>query len=106
MAGIENTAFTWPSVTGAPSGCFTVTRMLLSPEFGGSGALRKVTVISPALPVCTEDDDEALCVPPHDEASTAQRTTTAGTALRTNHAGRRRRISSPIANRQGIRNST
>src|SRR5262245_30922506 len=104
IAGIENTAFTEPSVNGEPSGCFTVARKLLSPDLGRFGSLRNVTVISPALPVCT-DDEPVLDDPPHDEASTASSTTTAGATLRTNHSGRRRRMSSPIANTHGMRNS-
>ena len=37
MAGIENTALTAASVSGAPPGCLTVTVMALSPAAGGLG---------------------------------------------------------------------
>src|SRR5215204_556483 len=96
MAGIENTALTVPSARGEPSGCFTVTTKLLSPDFGGSGSLANVTVMSPALPVCAGEE-----VVPQDEASTANSATAAGATFRTNHSGRRRRTSSPIAKRHG-----
>src|SRR5215204_2386108 len=105
MAGIENTALTVPSARGEPAGCFTVTTKLLSPDFGGSGSLANVTVMSPALPVCA-GEEVVPGDPPQDEASTANSATAAGATFRTNHSGRRRRTSSPIAKRHGIRNST
>jgi hypothetical protein len=50
IAGIENTAVTTASVTGAPSGCRTVTSIVLSPDFGGSGSLRK-SIATPSVEV-------------------------------------------------------
>src|SRR5262245_36669456 len=47
IAGIENTAFTLPSVKGVPSDCFTVTTKLLSPLLGGFGSLASVIVNPP-----------------------------------------------------------
>src|SRR5512134_439651 len=106
IAGIENTAFTVPSLSGDPSGRLTMTTMLLSPDRGGSGSLANVTIRSPALPVCPAADEPGLCAPPQDEASTANRTRAAGATFRTNHSGRLRRMSSPIAKRHGMRNNT
>jgi hypothetical protein len=40
IAGMENTVVTVASITGEPSGCFTVTSNVLSPASGGSGSLR------------------------------------------------------------------
>src|SRR5678815_1309913 len=40
----DGTAITDASVTAVPSGCRTVTSVALSPDFGGSGSLRKSIV--------------------------------------------------------------
>ena len=50
IAGMENTAVTAASVIGEPSGCRTVTSIVLSPDFGGSGSLRK-SIVTPWLEV-------------------------------------------------------
>ena len=39
IAGMENTAVTSASVIAVPSGCLTVTSIVLSPDFRGSGSL-------------------------------------------------------------------
>ena len=41
IAGMENTAVTDASLTGEPSAPLTVTSIALSPDFSGSGSLRK-----------------------------------------------------------------
>ena len=51
IAGIEKTAVTAASVIAVPSACRTVTSIVLSPDFGGSGSLRKSIATSPADPV-------------------------------------------------------
>ena len=48
IAGMENTAVTAASVIGEPSGCRTVTSIVLSPDFGGSGSLRK-SIVTPSV---------------------------------------------------------
>ena len=50
IAGMENTAVTAASVMGEPSGCRTVTSIVLSPDFGGSGSLLK-SIVTPSVDV-------------------------------------------------------
>jgi hypothetical protein len=47
MAGIDSTTLTAASVTGAPSGCLTLTISVLSPAEGGLGVVVKSSVHSP-----------------------------------------------------------
>src|SRR4029453_13384118 len=80
IAGIENTAFTSPSVSGEPSACLTVTTKRFSPLFGGLGSLANAMSIPPVAGPVAEipappDAAGAFCGPLHAAAKTASATT-------------------------------
>ncbi len=50
IAGMENTAVTAASVMAVPSGWRTVTSIVLSPDFGGSGSLLN-SIVTPSVDV-------------------------------------------------------